>query len=150
MGKKKIAKQTGEKVAAEAQLVAERHAAQVGKGAKKRIERGRMYLRISYNNTFVTVTDEAGNTIAWMSAGSLGYAGPKKATPFAASKVIEAVGEKLQRSGPFELAVFVNGVGSGRDAALRALAAQGFDVTSITDVTPLPHNGPRPKKPRRM
>ncbi len=150
MGKKKVAKQTTETAAKEAQVVEEKRAAQIGKGAKKRIERGRLYLRISYNNTSVTVTDEAGNTVAWMSSGSLGYSGPKRATPFAASKVIEAISEKLERTGPFEIAVFVSGIGSGRDAALRALATQRFEVTSISDITPLPHNGPRPKKARRI
>ena len=96
------------------------------------------------------MTDETGNVIAWMSAGSLGFSGPKKSTPFAASKVVEAITEKLAKSGLTEVEVFAKGVGSGRDAALRALAAQNLQITSISDVTPIPHNGPRPRKSRRV
>jgi len=150
MGKKRIAQETKEDVAKEAKLVAEKRAKRVSAAAKKGIRKGRIYIDASYNNTFITVTDEAGNTVAWMSAGSLGYSGPKKATPFAASKVSEAIGEKLQKTGPFEVDVFVKGVGSGRDSALRSLAVQGFDIKSISDITPIPHGGPRPRKARRV
>ncbi|OGG37687.1 30S ribosomal protein S11 [Candidatus Jorgensenbacteria bacterium GWA1_54_12] len=130
--------------------MAERQAAQVGKTTRTQAVRGRIYIRASYNNTSVTVTDETGNVIAWMSAGSLGFSGPKKSTPFAASKVVEAITEKLAKSGLTEVEVFAKGVGSGRDAALRALAAQNLQITSISDVTPIPHNGPRPRKSRRV
>ena len=117
--------------------------------SKRKYESGRIYIRASYNNTVITVTDEKGDVITWMSAGSLGFSGPKKSTPFAASKVAEAISEKLSHSGPFKIDIFVKGVGAGRDSALRSLIAKGFDISSIKDITPIPHNGPRPKKPRR-
>jgi len=150
MGKKRIVKETVEEAAKATERIAERQAAQVGKTTRTQAVRGRIYIRASYNNTSVTVTDETGNVIAWMSAGSLGFSGPKKSTPFAASKVVEAITEKLAKSGLTEVEVFAKGVGSGRDAALRALAAQNLQITSISDVTPIPHNGPRPRKSRRV
>lgn len=112
--------------------------------------RGAAYVHASYNNTIITITDRAGNVIAWMSAGSAGFKGAKKATPFAASKVAEILVEKIAKSGIKELDVFVRGVGSGRDSAIRSLSSHGLDILSIEDVTPLPHNGCRPKKPRRV
>ena len=109
-----------------------------------------MLFRSTYNNTIVSVTDDRGNLVAWSTAGSLGFAGPKKATPFAASKIVSAVTEKLKKSGPTDIAVFVNGFGGGRDSAIRSFINQGFNVLSITDVTPIPHNGVRAPKPRRI
>ncbi len=150
MGKKQIVEKTKEEIAAEARHVESKRAERVSKGAKKKIEKGRIYIKASYNNTFVAVTDTEGNMLAWMTAGSLGFSGPKKATPFAASKVAEAIAEKLQRTGPFEVEVYARGIGSGRDSAIRTLAAKGFNITAIKDVTPIPHNGPRRKKPRRV
>lgn len=117
---------------------------------KQKIEQGRIYINVSYNNTVITVTDLKGNVIVWMSAGSLGFSGPKKATPFAASKVAETVFEKIQKSGPTSVEVLVKGVGGGRDAAIRALVAKGLNILSLKDITPIPHNGPRPKKVRRV
>jgi small subunit ribosomal protein S11 len=102
------------------------------------------------NNTIMTVTDEKGNTVAWLSAGSLGFSGPKKATPFAASKVAEAIAEKVKKSGPVKIEIFVRGIGKGRDSAVRSLAAKGFEILAIKDVTPIPHNGPKPRKVRRI
>jgi len=119
-------------------------------GAQTRYEKGFIYIQASYNNTLLTVTDDKGNVLTWLSAGSLGFSGPKKATPFAASKVAEAIVEKIQKSGPSTVEVFVKGVGSGRDAVLRSLAAQGLNIVSIKDITPIPHNGPRPRKVRRV
>ncbi|MBI2888413.1 MAG: 30S ribosomal protein S11 [Candidatus Liptonbacteria bacterium] len=116
----------------------------------KGLERGRVYINASYNNTTVTVTDGAGNVVAWASAGALGFAGPKKATPFASSKVIAAIGEKLKSAWPASLEVIVKGVGSGRDSAVRSLINHGCNIVSIKDVTPVPHNGPRPPKIRRV
>lgn len=116
----------------------------------KKIEKGKVFVKASYNNTIVTVTDEKGGVLAWASAGALGFSGPKKATPFAASKVIATLTEKLKKSGPVDVAVYVNGVGGGRDSAIRSLINQGFNVASITDVTPIPHNGPKPPKVRRV
>jgi small subunit ribosomal protein S11 len=109
-----------------------------------------VYINASYNNTLITITDEGGNVVAWSSAGALGFSGPKKATPFASAKVIAALAEKIQKSGPFNVRVFVSGIGGGRDSALRSLANRGFNILAIKDVTPIPHNGPRPKKVRRV
>src|SRR3989344_6085324 len=99
-----------------------------------RTVRGNVYIGATYNNTIITVTDEQGNVLAWASAGSLGFSGPKKATPFAASKVVAALAEKLKKTGLMDVRVFVRGVGSGRDSALRSFANQGFNVLSVQDV----------------
>lgn len=145
MGKKKVAQKSGDQAAGGAE--APKAAA---KETSKKYERGRAYVNASYNNTVISMTDEKGNVLAWGSAGSLGFTGPKKATPFAASKVVAALAEKLRKSGPVHIEVLLNGVGGGRDSAVRSLANQGFDVLSIKDVTPIPHNGPRPRKVRRI
>ena len=120
------------------------------KKSKKFIEKGRIYINASFNNTVITVTDMSGNVIAWATAGSMGFSGPKKATPFASSKVITALSEKIKNSGPKDIEIIVKGVGSGRDSALRSIVNQGFNLISIKDVTPIPHNGPRPPKVRRI
>ncbi len=116
----------------------------------KKLESGRAYINASYNNTIITFTDPKGNIIAWGSAGSLGFSGPKKATPFASSKVVAALTEKVKPMGLTTLDIFIKGVGGGRDSALRSIINQGFVVNSIKDVTPIPHNGPRQKKIRRV
>lgn len=144
MGKKKVAQKSG----GEAQDGAA--APKAVKETSQRYERGKVYVNASYNNTVISVTDEKGNVLAWGSAGSLGFSGPKKATPFAASKVVAALAEKLRKSGPAHVDVLLNGVGGGRDSAVRSLSNQGFDILSIKDVTPIPHNGPRPPKVRRV
>lgn len=115
-----------------------------------RLERARVYVNATYNNTVISVTDGVGNVLMWASAGSMGFAGPKKATPFAASKIISVIAEKLKPMAPETVEVYVKGVGSGRDSAIRSLIGQGFNVVSIKDVTPIPHNGPRPPKLRRV
>ncbi len=122
---------------------------QAGKKART-IEKGRVYINASYNNTVITVADGSGNVLTWASAGSLGFAGPKKATPFASSKVVAAITEKLKNNIPNEVEIIVKGIGGGRDSAVRSLINQGFNVISIKDVTPIPHNGPRPRKVRRV
>ncbi len=116
----------------------------------KRVQEGCVYVNASYNNTVITVTDATGNVLTWASAGSLGFAGPKKATPFASSKVIAAIAEKLQGNGPQDIKVIVKGIGSGRDSAIRSLINHGFNILSIKDATTVPHNGPRPPKTRRV
>lgn len=116
----------------------------------RKVDSGRVYIRASYNNTVVTVTDAKGNVLAWATAGSLGFAGPKKATPFAASKIISAIAEKIAKTGPADVDVIVSGVGAGRDSAIRSLVNAGFNISSIRDVTPIPHNGPKPPKMRRI
>ena len=116
----------------------------------RRVSQGRVYIQATYNNTIVTLTDLNGNTIAWASAGNCGFKGPKKATPYAASVIVKQVAEKVHESGLRDVAVFVRGVGSGRDSAVRSLNANGFNVTNIKDLTAIPHNGCRARKPRRM
>jgi small subunit ribosomal protein S11 len=98
----------------------------------------------------ITITDQSGNTIAWASAGNCGFKGPKKATPYAAGVLVKKVTDLAKEFGVKELSVFVRGVGAGRDSAIRSLNASGFQIDSIQDLTPLPHNGCRPKKPRRI
>ncbi|MDP3729151.1 MAG: 30S ribosomal protein S11 [bacterium] len=125
-------------------------AKQVSKSSGKHVQDGRVYINASFNNTIISVTDTKGNVMAWATAGSLGFSGPKKATPFAASKVVAAITEKLRKTGLANLDVFVSGVGSGRDSSIRSFVNQGFNILSIHDVTPIPHNGPRAKKVRRV
>ena len=150
MGKKRVAGQTNEEALKESEKVEEALSQKKREVIKRKHDRGKVFVQASYNNTIMTVTDERGNSVAWMSAGSLGFKGPKKATPFAASKVAEAISEKLQKTGPFNVEVYVKGVGSGRDQAIRSLANKGFNIQALKDVTPIPHNGPKPKKPRRV
>ncbi len=152
MGKKKIIKKTEEEVLKEkekSETLITKAASAKNVGAKK-IEGGRVYISATYNNTILTVTDREGNVVAWSSAGSLGFSGPKKSTPFAASKVVAVVAEKMKKVGFINLEIIVKGVGAGRDSAIRSLANQGFNILSIKDVTPIPHNGPRPPKARRV
>ena len=123
-----------------------------GEHARRRgkFTRGIAHIQATYNNTMITISDEKGNVLAQSSAGALGFSGAKKATPFAAARVAEMVVEKIRKSGIQEIMVRVRGVGSGRDSAVRALANHGLNLISIKDVTPQPHNGPRPKKIRRV
>lgn len=118
--------------------------------AKKNITSGTLHIHATYNNTKVLLADKGGNAIAWSSSGSLGFSGAKKGTPFAAAKVGELVGDKANIIGMKEVEVVIRGVGAGRESALRAFAGKGIDVVRIADDTPIPHNGPRPPKPRRI
>ncbi|MEK7636000.1 MAG: 30S ribosomal protein S11 [Patescibacteria group bacterium] len=120
------------------------------KQSSKKIEVGRVYIKASYNNTILTATDNYGNVLSWISAGSLGFSGPKKATPFASSKMVSAVSDKLKKIGLTNIEVIVKGVGHGRDAAIKSLSNQGFNILLIRDETPIPHNGPQPPKARRV
>ncbi len=152
MGKKTVKTQEGDAVEKVTKAV-EGGAAKAASSAKrksKHVQEGKVYVNATYNNTVVTVTDNTGNVLAWASAGSLGFSGPKKATPFASSKVISAITEKIQASGPKDISVIVKGIGSGRDSAIRSLINNGFNILSIKDATPVPHNGPRPAKTRRV
>jgi len=117
---------------------------------KKHLEVGRAYIQVSYNNTKVSITDSNGDLVAWSSAGSLGFRGPKKATAFAASKVVATLMEKVKKVGLKTVEIYVKGIGGGRETAIRSLVNQGLDVTMIKDITPMPHNGPRPPKARRV
>ena len=116
---------------------------------RKNVENGAAHIQSTFNNTIVTITDEAGNVISWSSAGALGYKGSRKSTPYAAQLVSEAAGKTAMDHGMKKLEVNVKGPGPGREAAVRALATIGLEITAINDVTPIPHNGCRPpKKPR--
>ena len=117
---------------------------------KKNIERGAAHIRSSFNNTLVTITDLQGNAIAWSSAGSLGFRGSRKSTPFAAQMAAETAAKAAMEHGLKTVEVYVKGPGSGREAAIRALQTAGPDVNMIKDVTPIPHNGCRPPKRRRV
>lgn len=117
---------------------------------KKFVTHGRAYIQATYNNTIVTITDQAGNVLAWASAGTSGFKGPKKATPYAAGIIVRNVANRVRDYGLRVVDVFVKGVGSGREAAIRAINANGFNIQSIKDITPIPHNGPRPPKVRRV
>jgi small subunit ribosomal protein S11 len=121
------------------------------KRVKTKVEVGKLYVKASYNNTIVTATDLNGNVISWASAGMAGFKGPKKATSYAAQIITKIVLMKAKDEyGMKEASVFVKGIGTGREAAIRAVNANGINVTSIKDITPIPHNGCRPKKPRRV
>ena len=116
---------------------------------KKNVPVGCAHIQASFNNTVITITDEAGNTISWGSAGTIGYKGSKKSTPFAAQMASESAAKKAYDAGMRKVDVFVKGLGSGRETAIRSLQAAGLEITSISDVTPIPHNGCRPpKRPR--
>ncbi|MDO5096474.1 MAG: 30S ribosomal protein S11 [Peptostreptococcaceae bacterium] len=125
-------------------------AARVRRRERKNIEKGHAHIQSTFNNTIVTLTDVHGNAISWASAGGLGFKGSRKATPFAAQMAAEAATKAAMEHGLKSVEVFVKGPGSGREAAIRALQAAGLDVTMIKDVTPIPHNGCRPPKRRRV
>ncbi len=150
MGKKKVVQKSKEELIKENESMESTVAKQASAGGKSRVEQGRIYIQTSYNNTIITVTDMQGKVIAWMSAGSLGFSGPKKATPFAASKVAEAITQKIEKTGPSTVEIYVRGVGSGRDSAIRSFAARGLNILVVRDVTPIPPNGPRRPKTRRV
>jgi small subunit ribosomal protein S11 len=157
MGKKRIVKKTEEELLKETESreATEKKATQVShaKGKKRKISQltqAKIFIQSTYNNTIITMTDKQGQVVSWASSGSLGFKGPKKATPFAASRVIDTLLEKNRGLNIREVAIFVKGVGSGREAAIRALINHGLEVVSIKDVTSIPHNGCRPPKPRRV
>ena len=117
---------------------------------RKNIEKGHAHIHSSFNNTIVTITDVAGNTISWSSAGALGFKGSRKSTPYAAGEVAETAARKAMEHGLKTVDVFVKGPGAGREAAIRSLQTAGLEISSIKDVTPIPHNGCRPPKRRRV
>ncbi len=120
------------------------------KKVKKNITSGEAHVNSTFNNTMITITDAQGNTVSWSSSGLMGFKGSRKSTPFAAQMAAEDAGRKAQEHGMKELDVKVKGPGSGRESALRALGAIGFTIRSIKDITPVPHNGARPRKRRRV
>ena len=117
---------------------------------KKNVPGGKAYIHSTFNNTIVTITDNDGNAISWASAGTLGFKGSKKSTPFAAGMSAEATGKAAYDMGMRKVEVFVKGLGSGKETAIRSLQTAGLEITSISDVTPVPHNGCRPPKKRRV
>ena len=117
---------------------------------KKKVDTGILFIESTYNNTKIVLTDVKGNTLAWSSSGSLGFKGAKKGTPFAAAKIGETLAVKAQVIGIKDVAVVVRGVGSGRESGIRGFISKGININSIKDVTPIPHNGPKPPKPRRV
>ncbi len=114
------------------------------------VEKGKVFITATFNNTLVTITDSEGNTLCWGSSGMAGFKGARKSTPYAATTAVEAVARKAQDQGLREVEVFIKGPGAGRDAALRGLKAVGLAISLIADVTPMPHNGVRAKKKRRV
>src|SRR5665213_2615245 len=144
MGKKRIIRKSGGSVD---QGLKSRSLARV---AKKNITAGTLHIHATYNNTKALLSDKTGNAIAWSSAGALGFSGAKKGTPFAAAKVGELLGDKALAIGVKDVAVVVTGVGAGRESSIRAFTTKGIHINSIKDTTPIPHNGPRQPKPRRI
>lgn len=124
--------------------------ARAKKRERKNIEQGVAHIKSTFNNTIITITDNEGNTIAWASAGTVGFKGSRKSTPFAAQMAAEKVAKEAMEHGMKEVAVLVKGPGAGREAAIRSLQAAGLQVSLIKDVTPIPHNGCRPPKRRRV
>jgi small subunit ribosomal protein S11 len=117
---------------------------------KKNIAKGKIHIKSTYNNTIVALTDLNGGLIAWSSAGLLGFKGAKKATPYAATNIVNSLFERVKKIGLKDVEVYVKGIGSGRESAVRAIVSNGVNIVSITDTTPIPHNGCRPPKPRRV
>lgn len=144
MGKKRIIKKSGRG------LDAGRKERALSKATKHRLEKGVLHIEATFNNTKAVLTDEKGNVIVSSSAGALGFSGARKSTPYAAAKVGEFLGEKGAMIGLKEANVIIRGVGAGRESALRAFAGKGIQIRTIRDMTPVPHNGPRPPKPRRV
>jgi small subunit ribosomal protein S11 len=147
MGKTKLTTKEAEEVSTEIKTETKTAAP---KTPKKKVTSGILFVDATFNNTKVLFGDKSGNTLFWSSAGSLGFRGAKKGTPFAASKVGDLIGQKAAILGVKDSGIVVRGVGSGREPAIRAFMAHGIEITSIKDATPVPHNGPKPKKPRRV
>lgn len=121
-----------------------------GKSAKVKVSNGTLYIRSTYNNTLMTLTDKNGNALFASSSGALGFKGAKKGTPFASAKIAEFLADKALNAGIKEIDVVIKGVGAGRESGIRTFASKGMEIIAIKDVTPIPHNGPKPKKPRRV
>lgn len=142
MGKKRVIKKGDDKGAA--------GAASSSRSGKRKLDDGILFVEATYNNTKVSLGDKSGNIVTWSSSGSLGFSGAKKGTPFAAAKVGELIGERASGMGVKEVSVVVSGVGAGRESSIRAFSTKGINISSIKDMTPVPHNGPRPPKARRI
>jgi small subunit ribosomal protein S11 len=144
MGKKRIIKKSGKG------MDQGRKDRALSKAVKKRLERGVLHIEATFNNTKAVLTDDSGNAIMASSSGALGFSGARKSTPYAAAKVGELLGERAATIGLKEASVVIRGIGAGRESALRGFASKGIQIRAIKDETPVPFNGPRPKKPRRV
>ena len=147
---KKTEEAVAPEVVAETTTKADEVAVKKAKKNKRQILKGRASIQCTYNNTIVSIADLNGAILGWSSSGHLAFKGAKKSTPYAATQVVADVTEKVKKYGVQELEVFVKGVGSGREASIRALANNGFNLVTIKDITPIPHNGCRPRRPRRI
>ena len=151
MVKEKTTTKSNEEVSTANSVTPEKEVKTVSsKSSKKKVISGILYIDATFNNTKVLFSDKGGNALFWSSAGTLGFRGAKKGTPFAASKVGDLIGSKAAQIGVKDADVVVRGVGSGREPSIRSFMANGIDITSIKDSTPVPHNGPKAKKPRRV
>ena len=150
MGKKRIIAKTEEELLKERAKIEGKTQKEIRVAVPKRIKEGRVYISSSYNNTIITLTDLQGNVLYWATAGNIGFKGTKKATPFAASKVAENIVQAAKKMGVEKVTVLIRGIGSGRESALRSLAARGLEIVAIKDITSVPHNGCRPPKVRRV
>ncbi len=150
MGKKQVTEQNQDQAIKDSEKIEANLKKDVKVKSSAKVAEGRVYVSSSYNNTIVTLTDSKGNVLATKSAGAVGFKGAKKATSFAASRVAEAIVNICKKMGMEKMDVYIRGIGAGRESAVRTLVTQGMNVTSIKDVTPIPHNGVRPKKIRRV
>jgi len=149
MGKKRIVSKTEKELLEERDKVEKKISKEVKINSSK-IREARVYISSTYNNTIITLTDPRGDVLSSNSAGRIGFKGAKKSTPFAASKVAEAIYQTIEKNGIKKIYIYVKGIGSGRDSALRFLASKDLEIMAIKDVTPIPHNGCRPRKARRV
>jgi small subunit ribosomal protein S11 len=148
MGKKRVAEKSKEELIKEAEKLGK--VKEIKFKVPQKVKEGRIYIFSSYNNTIITLTDNFGNVLYWTSAGKVGFSGTKKGTPYAASKAAEVAAEAAKQLGFEKIEVLIKGIGAGRESALRTLGAKGLNIVSIKDVTPIPHDGPRPPKVRRV
>ncbi len=142
MGKKRVIKKGDDKGAS--------GSASSARSGKRKLDTGILFVEATFNNTKIALGDKSGNIVTWSSSGSLGFSGAKKGTPFAAAKVGELVGDRAAAMGVKDVSVVVSGVGAGRESSIRAFSTKGIQITAIKDMTPVPHNGPRPPKARRI
>jgi small subunit ribosomal protein S11 len=150
MGKKRIIQKTEEELIKERDEIEKASKKEIRTKPSAKIDEGNIYINSTYNNTTITLTNVKGDVLAWKTAGSVGFKGTKKGTSFAASRVARAIVEVAQKLRIRDINVFIKGIGGGRESAVRSLTGQGLEIVSIKDVTPIPHNGCRPKKVRRV
>jgi len=150
MGKKRIIKIAEEELIKERDKIEAKVQKEIKVETPQKVKEGKIYIFSSYNNTILTLTDSQGGVLYWTSAGRIGFKGTKKGTPFAASKVAETMAQAVKKLDIEKIQILVKGIGSGRESAIRSLAARDLNIISIKDITPTPHNGCRPKKVRRV